>query len=86
MRRIAELGIIPVNQPNFLFDSGDDFLDRLGERAQRLQPIREELDAGVRPVLSSDSFVASLRPLDTIAPPCTRTHPRGRARSAPTSA
>ena len=67
VERIAELGIIPVNQPSFLFDSGDEFLDRLGERAQRLQPIREELEAGVRPVLSSDSFVASLRPLETIA-------------------
>jgi predicted amidohydrolase YtcJ len=65
--QIAELGIIPVNQPTFLFDSGDEFLRRLGERAERLQPIREELESGVLPVLSSDSFVASLRPLDTIA-------------------
>jgi predicted amidohydrolase YtcJ len=67
VEEMAELGIIPVNQPTFLFDSGDEFLDRLGDRAQRLQPIREELDAGIRPALSSDSFVASLRPLETIA-------------------
>ncbi len=67
VRRIADLGIIPVNQPNFLVDSGDDFLARLGERAHRLQPMREELDAGVRPVLSSDAFVSSFRPLATIA-------------------
>ena len=66
VRRMASLGVIPVNQPNFLVDSGDDFIRHLGERAHRLQPMREELDAGIRPVLSSDAFVSSLRPLDTI--------------------
>lgn len=65
--RMARLGVIPVNQPNFLVDSGDDFIRHLGERAHRLQPIREELDAGIQPVLSSDAFVSSLRPLDTIS-------------------
>ncbi|MDQ3226658.1 MAG: amidohydrolase family protein, partial [Chloroflexota bacterium] len=70
--RMASLGIIPVNQPNFLVDSGDDFLRHLGQRAHRLQPIREELDAGIRPVLSSDAFVSSLRPLDTISAAMTR--------------
>jgi predicted amidohydrolase YtcJ len=64
--RMVRLGVIPVNQPNFLVDSGDDFIRHLGERAHRLQPMREELDAGIRPVLSSDAFVSSLRPLDTI--------------------
>jgi predicted amidohydrolase YtcJ len=70
--RIANLGVIPVNQPNFLVDSGDDFIRHLGERAHRLQPIRAELDAGIRPVLSSDAFVSSLRPLDTISAAMTR--------------
>lgn len=65
--RMASLGVIPVNQPNFLYDSGDDFLRHLGQRAHRLQPMREELDAGIQPVLSSDSFVSSLRPLDTVS-------------------
>jgi predicted amidohydrolase YtcJ len=70
--RMARLGVIPVNQPSFLVDSGDDFIRHLGERAHRLQPIREELDAGIRPVLSSDAFVSSLRPLDTISAAMTR--------------
>jgi hypothetical protein len=34
--------------------------------------MREELDAGIRPVLSSDAFVSSLRPLDTISAAMTR--------------
>jgi predicted amidohydrolase YtcJ len=70
--RMASLGVIPVNQPNFLVDSGDDFLRHLGQRAHGLQPLRSELDAGIRPVLSSDAFVSSLRPLDTISAAMTR--------------
>lgn len=65
--RIAMLGIVPVSQPSFLYDSGDQFLPRLGERAHRLKPLREELEHGIRPVISSDAYVASLRPLDSIA-------------------
>lgn len=65
--RMAGLGVIAVNQPNYLVDSGDEFLIRLGERAHWLQPMRAELDAGVPFVLSSDSDVTSFRPLDTIA-------------------
>jgi predicted amidohydrolase YtcJ len=65
--RMAELGVITVNQPRYLFDSGDEFLTRLGERADRLIPLRDELEAGVAVVLSSDSDVASYRPMDTIA-------------------
>ncbi|GAA3204027.1 amidohydrolase [Nonomuraea roseoviolacea subsp. carminata] len=68
VRDFAALGVIPVNQPNFLHDSGTDFVRRLGDkRAHRLQPMREEIDAGLRPVLSSDSFVSSLRPMETVA-------------------
>jgi predicted amidohydrolase YtcJ len=64
--RIAAVGLITVNQPNYLFDSGDEFLTRLGARAHGLQPLRTELDAGITVVLSSDSDVTSYRPLDTI--------------------
>ncbi|MFL5736024.1 MAG: amidohydrolase [Actinomycetota bacterium] len=66
IERIASLGVITVNQPNFLRDSGDEFLSRLGARAHGLQPLRAELDAGITVVLSSDSDVSSYRPLETI--------------------
>jgi predicted amidohydrolase YtcJ len=61
------LGVVTVNQPLYLHDSGDEFLRRLGARAHRLQPLQEELALGIRVVLSSDAFVASYRPLETIA-------------------
>ncbi|MFN8232299.1 MAG: amidohydrolase [Actinomycetota bacterium] len=64
--RIARLGAITINQPNYLRDSGDEFLARLGDRAHHLQPLRDELRAGIKMVLSSDSDVTSYRPLDTI--------------------
>jgi predicted amidohydrolase YtcJ len=66
IERIARLGAITINQPNYLHDSGDEFLARLGERAHGLQPLRDEIDAGITVVLSSDSDVTSYRPLDTI--------------------
>lgn len=78
LRRMAALGVITVNQPRYLYDSGDEFLRRLGERAHRLQPLREELELGMHVVLSSDSDVASYRPLDTIAAAVSRRTLAGR--------
>jgi predicted amidohydrolase YtcJ len=56
-----------------LCDCGDEFLTRLGDRAHRLEPMRDELDVGIRPVLSSDAFVTSFNPLLTIANALQRT-------------
>jgi predicted amidohydrolase YtcJ len=77
VRQMRDLGVITVNQPSYLYDSGDEFIARLGERAHRLQPLRAELDEGVHVVLSSDSFVASYRPLDTIVAAVERTTMNG---------
>jgi hypothetical protein len=73
LERMAALGVIAVNQPNLLVDSGDEFLSRLGRRAHWLQPMRAELETGVRFVLSSDSDVTSYRPLESIAAAVDRT-------------
>jgi len=77
--RMAELGVVTVNQPTYLHDSGDEFLRRLGDRAGRLLPLRDEIDRGVTVVLSSDSDVTSFRPLDTIANAVRRTTASGSA-------
>ena len=65
--RMRALDAIAVQQPSYLFDQGDRYLEMLGPLAHDLQPYRDELDAGVRVVLSSDSDVSSYRPLETIA-------------------
>jgi predicted amidohydrolase YtcJ len=65
--RMARLGVIAINQPSYLHDFGDAYAESLGSHAEDLQPWRDELDAGVRVVISSDSDVASFRPLTTVA-------------------
>ncbi len=73
LERMARLGVIAVNQPNLLVDSGDGFLANLGDKGHWLQPMRAEKEAGVRFVLSSDADVTSFRPLDSITAAVTRT-------------
>ena len=67
IQRMRRLGAIAVSQPSYLYDYGDAYAESLGDAVHDLQPWRDELDAGVRVVISSDSDVASYRPLDTIA-------------------
>jgi predicted amidohydrolase YtcJ len=74
IERIARLGVMVVGQPRYFWDAGDAWLRVLDpERAHRLQPYREMIDAGVRFALSSDAPVASHRPMDTIASAVLRT-------------
>jgi len=67
LKLMAGLGAIAVNQPSYLYELGDQFRADLGDRADRLQPMRSELAAGVRFCISSDSDVASYRPLDSVS-------------------
>jgi predicted amidohydrolase YtcJ len=66
--RMARLGVVVVGQPRYFWDAGDAWLTAFDtDRANRLQPYRELIEAGVRVALSSDAPVASHRPIDTIA-------------------
>ena len=67
IERMRRLGATAVNQPSYLLDYGDEYAEMLGDAVHDLQPWRDELDAGVRVVISSDSDVSSYRPLTTIA-------------------
>jgi len=77
LRRIARLGMVPVTQPGSIVELGDIWLDHLGDRIQRATPHREMLELGIRPAISSDAFVQSYRPLDTIAAAMQRVTPSG---------
>ena len=64
---------MPVNQPRYLYEVGDNFVANMGEeRASRLIPSRSELDLGIPVVLSTDADVVSYKPLDTISAAVTR--------------
>jgi predicted amidohydrolase YtcJ len=75
--RIARMGMVPVTQPGSIAELGDIWRDHLGERVERATPLREMLELGIRPVISSDAFVQSYRPLDTIAAAMRRVTPSG---------
>ncbi len=64
IRRIRDLGVVPVGQPPFVYEFGDGFLRHLGrERSQLTYALRTVLDAGIPLAASSDSPVSSFEPL-----------------------
>lgn len=75
--RIARLGMIPITQPGSIAELGDIWRENLGDRVERATPLREMLELGIRPAISSDAFVQSYRPLDTIAAAVRRITPSG---------
>ena len=78
LERLSAVELIAVTQPSYLYEMGEQYIERIGGRAAQLMPWRSMLDAGIRVVISSDSDVASYRPLDTIAAAMTRTTVAGR--------
>ena len=64
IRRIRDMGVVPVGQPPFVYEFGDGFLRHLGrERSQLTYALRTVLDAGIPLAASSDSPVSSFQPL-----------------------
>lgn len=77
LNRIWRIGMVPVTQPGSIAELGDIWHDHLGERVHRAMPLRDQLELGIRPAISSDAFVQSYRPLDTIAAAMHRVTPSG---------
>ena len=75
--RMAALGVIPVTQPGSIRELGNVWQVQLGERLRDAMPMRAWLDLGIRPAISSDAFVQSYRPLDTISAATHRVTPDG---------
>jgi predicted amidohydrolase YtcJ len=69
--------MVPVTQPGSIAELGDIWRDHLGDRVHHAMPLRDELELGIRPAISSDAFVQSYRPLDTIAAAVQRVTPSG---------
>jgi predicted amidohydrolase YtcJ len=76
-RRIASIGMTPVTQPGSVRELGDVWVRQLGDRVHRVMPLQSMLALGIRPAISSDAFVQSYRPLDTISAAMWRVTPSG---------
>jgi predicted amidohydrolase YtcJ len=76
-RRMAALGVTPVTQPGSIRELGHVWKRQLGDRIHEAMPLRAWLDLGIRPAISSDAFVQSYRPLDTISAATWRVTPDG---------
>jgi predicted amidohydrolase YtcJ len=76
-RRMAALGVTPVTQPGSIRELGNVWKVQLGDRIHEAMPLRGWLDLGIRPAISSDAFVQSYRPLDTISAATWRVTPDG---------
>ncbi|MGE5459969.1 MAG: amidohydrolase [Solirubrobacterales bacterium] len=60
LRRMQELGLVPLPQPVFLFAEGEAYRDQLGdERCAQAYPLRTMIELGLRPALSSDAPATS---------------------------
>jgi hypothetical protein len=62
--RIKQLGIIPIMQPGFIWELGDNWFNQLGkEKTSKFKPFRTLLDQNVRIAFSSDRPVVNGAPL-----------------------
>ncbi|HXG40078.1 MAG TPA: amidohydrolase family protein [Candidatus Limnocylindrales bacterium] len=61
--------------PGSIRELGDIWVRQLGERVHETMPFRAWLELGIRPAISSDAFVQSYRPIDTISAACWRVTP-----------
>jgi len=75
--RMAVLGLTPVTQPGSIRELGGVWKPQLGDRIHETMPMRAWLELGIRPAISSDAFVQSYRPLDTISAAAFRMAPDG---------
>lgn len=79
IRRLANLGIVPVVLATFIGHHGDSLVDIYGaDRIKSLIPCRQFLDAGIQVAASSDAPAAPLPPLQGIQDLVTRQAPSGR--------
>lgn len=83
VRRAAELELWPITQPQYLARYGDELLEALGDRAERLTPLGELRDAGAPVVLSSDAPVCPPGPLEAVHAAVTRRTAGGRVLGGP---
>ncbi len=79
-KRIAKLGIMVVSQPNFIYDSGDRYLETVEEKQMKhLYPFGSLLRSGIQIAGSSDCPFAPLNPFIAISTAISRKTKMGKS-------
>lgn len=77
IKRMKELEVIPVPNPNFFLEYGDRYINCYGNRVNHQYPIRDFIDNGIIAAGGSDSPVSSFNPLLGIHGAVNRKSPSG---------
>ncbi|MGR4011156.1 amidohydrolase [Leucobacter sp. 1207-22] len=77
IKRMAQAGIMPVNQPQHHFNWGEGVEHAVGTPGERFNPLGEFERAGVPVTISSDAPVAEPRPLEALQAATSRITRRG---------
>lgn len=70
--RMAELGVMPVNQTQHYYNWGPGVVDAIGTPGERFNPLGEFVSSGVPVTISSDAPVAPPQPLEAVQAAVTR--------------
>lgn len=63
LRRMADLGVVPIPNPAFIYDYGDSYVKNIGERVGHMFPARDQFDLKIIAAGASDSPVTDFNPL-----------------------
>jgi len=66
IKKISELGLYPVTQPQYVYRYADELNRVLEKRAERLIPLKEFKEANIELVLSSDAPVCPPLPFEAV--------------------
>lgn len=63
IKRVKELGVIPIPNPRFLYLNGDRYQEFFGDRVDYIFPIKSYLDAGIICAFGTDNPIIEMNPL-----------------------
>lgn len=63
LKRMKDLGVVPIPNPPFFYEFGDGYVKNYGERVNHMYPVRDFIDNGIIAAGSSDCPVTDYSPL-----------------------
>ncbi|MDF2681062.1 MAG: amidohydrolase [Brevibacillus sp.] len=63
IERMAQIGVVPIPNPAFIYDYGDTYVKNIGKRVGHMFPAKDQIDNGIIAAGASDSPVTNFQPL-----------------------